>query len=194
MKNLIWAVSAVVVSVGLALLLLGHVGGKSFGALTTNFTALNVTDGYYVDDTQVIDGSGNWVGTGSITAGTAIFGFLTQGGGVTATTSTGAGTLTTANVSVGLIEHTNSGATTLTMPASSTVSSIIPTAGQSIRVTYANLGSGIDTLAGGSGTLLHVASSTIATGLKTVAPSGSAVLVFTRKSNSDIIVDMIPAQ
>lgn len=157
-------------------------GSSANGGNVTNFTAVSVTDGYYVSDVLGFNGSA------------ATFGLTTQGGGVTATSSTGTGTLTAANISVGLIEHTNAGAATLTFPASSTITSLIPTAGQSVRVTYANLGTGIDTLAGGSGTLLHVASSTIATGLKTVAASGSAILTFTRKSNSDIIIDMVPAQ
>jgi len=148
----------------------------------TDFTALNTTAGYYISDVA------------TITSSIATLGFTTQGGGVTATSSTGAGTLTQANINVGLIEHTNAGATTITLPASSTVTSLIPTAGQSFRLTYVNLGTGIDTIAGGSGTLLHVASSTIATALKTIAPSGSATFVFTRKSNTDIVVDMVPAQ
>ncbi len=143
---------------------------------------MNVSAGYYINDVLAFSSS------------VATFGFLTQGGGVTATSSTGAGTLTTANITVGLLEHTNAGATTITLPASTTITSLIPTAGQSYRMTYVNLGTGIDTIAGGTGTLLHVASSTIATGLKTVAPSGSALFIFTRKSNTDIVVDMIPAQ
>lgn len=157
-------------------------GSSANNGNVTNYDAVSVTAGYYINDVLALSSS------------VATLGFTTQGGGVTATSSTGAGTLTAANIGVGLIEHTNAGATTITLPASSTVTSLIPTAGQSFRVTYSNLGTGIDTIAGGAGTLLDVASSTLSTALKTVAPNGSAIFVFTRTSNTDIIVDMIPAQ
>lgn len=159
----------------------------------TDYTAVNTSAGYYVADSQVVNSSGQWIGT-ILSSVSATLGFTTQGGGVTATTSNGAGTLTQANINVGSIEHTNTAATTITLPASTTITSLIPTAGQSFRLTYFNLGTGIDTIAGGSGTLLHVASSTVTTALKTVAPSGSAIFVFTRKSNTDIVVEMVPAQ
>ena len=49
------------VTLGLVLVLLLSGSSQSFGG-TTNYDALDVTDGYYVDGTQVIDGSGNFIG------------------------------------------------------------------------------------------------------------------------------------
>lgn len=187
-------VAGLVVVLAIAAGLWFFIGQGGFGSSdTTNFDTVGVTSAKIGTGCNSSYTYASCTGA-VITNALATFGFVTQGGGVTATTSTGAATLTEANVSVGLIEHTNAGATTITLPASSTITTLIPTAGQSFRLTYANLGTGIDTIAGGTGTLLHVASSTITTALKTVAPSGSAVFVWTRKSNTDIIVEMIPAQ
>jgi len=114
-------------------------------------------------------------------------------GGVTysntfATTSVGAGTLTAGSIAnVTSILSTNSGALTLTMPASTTLRAFIPKAGDAKRVILVNQGTALLTLAGGTGTLLQTASST-----KTVNIGGSALLNFVRKSNSDIIVLMSP--
>lgn len=69
-------------------------GGSKSLALggTTNYDALDVTDGYYVDGTQIIDGSGNFVG--ALTPSSIVnSGALTQSGASTfsaTTTVTGA--------------------------------------------------------------------------------------------------------
>jgi len=108
---------------------------------------------------------------------------------VFATTSTGSGTLTASNiVNKSTILSTNAGALTLTMPASSTLTSFLPKAGDRIDMVILNQGTALLTLAGGTGTLLQTASST-----KTVNIGGSAVLKFVRKTNSDIIVLMSAA-
>lgn len=56
----------VVIAIGLAL-----VGDNNQLALggRTNYDELSTTDGYEVDETQVIDGTGNWVGDGTVTIG-----------------------------------------------------------------------------------------------------------------------------
>lgn len=145
---------------------------------------------YRVSGTEVISSS-----RGLANIVTASVGTFTQGGGTFATTSNGSVTLDIASVvTANVIAHTNTGATTFTLPASSTMTSFIPNAGDARTILYDNLGNNIDTIAGGTGTTLHVASSTVTTALKTVAPSGSAILIFHRKSNTDVIVDLIPAQ
>ena len=54
--------------------------GNGVLAGNTNYDAVDVTDGYYIDGTQVIDGSGNWIGagtftlTGELNAGSFVYG------------------------------------------------------------------------------------------------------------------------
>jgi len=105
--------------------------------------------------------------------------------GAFATTSVGAGTLTASSISkVGTILSTNTGALTLTLPASTTLTAagFVPVAGDWHIYQIVNQGTGLLTLAGGTGTLLHTASST-----KTVNIGGSAELLCIRKTNTDII-------
>lgn len=107
---------------------------------------------------------------------------------VFATSSTGAGTLTAANIlDKTTILSTNAGALTITLPASSTLKSFVPTAGDRVSMVIVNQGTALLTLAGGTGTLLQTASST-----KTVNIGGTAILEWVRKSNTDINVLMSP--
>lgn len=103
-----------------------------------------------------------------------------------ATTSTGAGTLTAANITgKSTILSTNAGALTLTLPASTTLLArnyFLPSAGDRLSYVIVNQGTALLTLAGGTGTLLQTASST-----KTVNIGGSALLNCVRKTNTDII-------
>lgn len=106
-----------------------------------------------------------------------------------ATTSTGAGTLTAANIrEKTTILSTNAGALTLTLPASTTLTSFLPRAGERAQLLLVNQGTALLTLAGGTGTLLQTSSTT-----KTVNIGGSALLNIVRKTNSDLIVTMTPA-
>lgn len=78
------------------------------------------------------------------------------------------------------------GAATLTLPASSTLSSLVPKVGdvQQLMVVNATSTSGISvTIAGGAGTLLRKATTTAA-----ILPGGVSELEFVRKANSDIVV------
>lgn len=105
-----------------------------------------------------------------------------------ATSSTGSGTLTYSNIKErSVILSTNAGALTLTLPASTTLKSFLPKAGDSAKYVIVNQGTALLTLAGGTGTLLQTASST-----KTVNIGGTATLDFVRKANSDIVVLMSP--
>ena len=106
-----------------------------------------------------------------------------------ATTSTGSGTLTASNISKATtILSTNAGALTLTFPASTSLTSFLPKAGDRAEIVLVNQGTTLLTLAGSTGTLLQTASST-----KTVNIGGSARLNIVRKTNSDFIVQMSPA-
>ena len=106
-----------------------------------------------------------------------------------ATTSTGAGTLGFRDLDgKTTILSTNAGALTITMPASTTLGTFLPRAGDRASLVIVNQGTTLLTLAGGTGTLLQTASST-----KTVNIGGSATLDFVRKTNSDFIVLMSPA-
>ena len=105
---------------------------------TTNYDELDVTDGYKVDGTTVIDGSGNIDApitstTGSFSSYLDANGGFTQGAGVNAiATSTGTTVLTEDDLlDYSMIEVTvNTGSTaTLTLPATSTLTSLIPNAG-----------------------------------------------------------------
>jgi len=167
-------------------------GSDLFGA-----TGTRMPNGISADSTSPVAGEvrGTTLTITSTSAftGAMVAGAFTQGGGTVATTSNGAGTLTAANLDTGVIEHTNTAVTTLTLPASTTLTSFVPTSGQCRQVVFLNLGTSVDTLAGGSGTLLAVASTT-STGaaLKTVNASGISTLVFCRKANTDVQVLMTP--
>ena len=120
---------------------------------------------------------------------------LTQGGGIRATsTVNSAETLLAADFDVeNVIAYTlNVQDATLTLPASSTLSSFIPTAGQerSIFIRNASTTAAMDlTLAGGTGMNLLVASSTKVI-VGNTSGSNSARLDFVRRADTDIDVTM----
>jgi len=121
----------------------GELGGA------TNFDYVDTDNGYYVDGTQIIDGSGNFDGavtgttgtfsstlsvTGALTVSgeTVVEGFTDGAGGLAIATTSATRTLTQAELLAdNLIEITfNTGTTaTLTFPATSTMTTLIPTEG-----------------------------------------------------------------
>lgn len=110
----------------------------------------------------------------------SVHGVFTQGGGVFATSSAGASTLSMASIArANLVERSGTGALTLTLPASTTITGL-PHAGDMRSVYVFNLGSGSITMAGGSGTLLENASTTA------IITNGIGRIDFIRKSNTDI--------
>lgn len=136
-KN-IWAAIVAVAIIGLIGWILPKVDFSPFGG-TTNYDALDVTDGYYVDGTAVIDGDGNWDGAVTGTTGTysgilnAEGGFV-EGGILTISTTSSSYTLTAAeldNVKVISIADMGAGqaALALTLPATSTMTALLPTSG-----------------------------------------------------------------
>lgn len=176
---------------------------------TTNLDYLDTTDGYGVDGTTVIDGSGNWVGALTGTTG-SLSGLLTLNAGVlnsyTNSTSTvvTAYTLKAADL-VGydsILMTPNTAALTLTFPASSTLSTLVPSAGDIQRTCIFNATStaaATITLATGTGiSLERVATSTTSgsAGMLAIPANGSACLTFVRQkataSTFDISVLVTP--
>lgn len=113
--------------------------GMTLGG-ATNFDYVDTENGYYVNGSQIINSVGAFIGsvTGVITGTTATLtgatatGKLTQGGGIFATTTTAnAGTLTAAQMAAyNVIDFTPLGAAaTLTLPATSTMTTLLPNAG-----------------------------------------------------------------
>lgn len=168
---------------------------KAVNALsgTTNYDSLGLLElkvGTGCND------SGTYSSCGALTVGSS--GTFTQGGGVTATTSAASATFLASDFDTenGIEISLSVGAVTLTLPASTTFP-LGTTAGSYREFTMFNAsttGGAIITIAGGTGTLLEVASSTASAGLKTIAPSGAAVFTAWRKANSDIEVFMNPGQ
>ena len=202
-KNIITGVIAVILAVVISLALVGNNQPNLKG--TTNYDDIDVSDGYAVDGTTVIDGSGNvdapitsTTGTFSSTlnaTGATTLGTLTQGGGIRATsTVNSAETLLAADFDVeDVIAYTlNVQDATLTLPATSTLSSFIATAGQTrtIFIRNATTTAAMDlTLAGGTGMNLITASSTKAI-VGGTAGANSARLDFARRADTDIDVTM----
>lgn len=109
----------------------------------TNYDTVSVTDGFQVDGTTVIDGSGNidapitsttgtFSSTLDVTGETSVQGF-TQGGGCRASTTVAATeTLTEAQLLANnCFEYNgaNAAAITITLPATSTMTTLLPNAG-----------------------------------------------------------------
>lgn len=195
-KNIIIGVISVIVAVIASLALVGN-QPKLSG--TTNYDDINVTDGYAVDGTTVIDGSGNVdapITTTTVTAsGATTLATFTQGGGIRATsTVNSAETLLASDFDVeSVIAYTlNVQDATLTLPATSTLSSFIATAGQtrSIFIRNATTTASMDlTIAGGTGMNLLTASSTKVIVGNTTG-SNMARLDFVRRADTDIDVTM----
>lgn len=149
-----------------------------------------VRDQFSLTNAGVLSTSGAATFTGAST-----FATLTQGGGIRATsTVNSAETLLAADFDVeNVIAYTlNVQDATLTLPASSTLSSFIPTAGQerSIFIRNASTTAAMDlTLAGGTGMNLLVASSTKVI-VGNTSGSNSARLDFVRRADTDIDVTM----
>jgi len=143
-------------------------GAGCNGGNCTDFDAVNTSAGYYVDDVQVIDGSGDIV-SGSITTTDAVsVGAFTQDGGVTATTTTGtAVTLVASDFDTENVIKVNSGTPglTVTFPASSTLTALVPNVGDTREVWLYGASTSASaniTIAAGAGTTLKKAASTTA--------------------------------
>lgn len=116
---------------------LGAGGGAAQLAGDTNFDSVDVSDGYKVDATSVIDGSGNWTGAINVTANSATLAtttveVFTQGGEVFASSTTNTSETFVAEdlSSHSVLELTpNTGNTTYTLMASSSWTGILANPG-----------------------------------------------------------------
>ena len=157
---------------------------------------LNVTaDGCYaVDGTCVIDSSGNYdgaiTGTTITASGATILDELTQGGSVLATSTTATAITFIASdlLTYSTWEVTpNTASLTYTFPASSTLSALVPTAGDSRtwQIYNATTTSGIDVIfAAGTGSEIKGAGG----GSLTIDEASFGSFTLTRKANSDITI------
>lgn len=181
--------------IGLALVL-GALGAW-MGFTGGNFAGITHLSGLQIgaDGLSFANGGGITMTAGSATSVST----FTQGGGVTATSSAASATILASSLDVenALEVSLPVGAVTLTLPASTTFPiGTTPGAFREFTMFNASTTAGaIITIAGNTGTLLEIASSTSAgPGLKTVAPAGVAVFTAWRKANSDIEVFMNPGQ
>lgn len=128
LKEILKYVAGFIVGAGL-ILVIGGGNSPSFAGYTT-FSGINTTDGYQVDGITVIDGDGDI----SVTGETSVAGF-TQGGGIltiTATSTETGRTLTEAQLianNVIDIAAVNGVSFTITLPATSTMTTLLPNAG-----------------------------------------------------------------
>lgn len=105
------------------------------------------------------------------------------GGKVFATTSAGTVAYTAANLEgVRLIQHTATAAVTASLPASTTLSNIVQSPGDTKSIYLVPITSAV-TLAGGTGTELNIASSSAVCRV-----GGLCKIDFVRKTNTDIEV------
>lgn len=142
----------------------------------TNFTAVNTDVGYWINGIQTLGKTFATVGT------------FTEGGGITASSTSASVTLAgTEFVTSNVLDYTvNLGSPTLTWNASTTVPCSVMTAGQVRRVFIRNAtttAASTLTIAGGTGMILDVSSTTVIAGTAT----GKAFASFdiTKKANSD---------
>lgn len=141
--------------------------------------------------------SDNWsVGGNLSVTGTSVFtGRLTTDGGILRSSTNSTTTTATSYtlIQADLLNYSsmlitpNTGDLTLTLPASSTLTSLVPSTGDvaTIKIVNASTTAGIDiTIAGGTGTLLRKATTTA-----TILSNSVGTIEFVRKANTDIIAD-----
>lgn len=192
-KLLKW--SGVVALIAIALIFVPKFFNQPTLGGITNYDAVDVTDGYYVDGTQVINGSGSWIGT-IVAAAKATFdgGVLHSYTNATSTTAT-AMTMVQADILnyETLLITPNTGALTYTLPATTTLTSLVPSAGDWQEQCWYNAtgtSAATITIAAGTGIDLETASSTTAgpaTSL-VIGAGNSGCLKYIRKANTDILV------
>lgn len=174
---------------------------------TTNFDYLDTTDGYGVDGTTVIDTSGNIDApitstTGTFSSTLAVTGASTFTGAVDASKFTQGGTVTSSSTAVSdtvpiswltlssLILYTPSATTTLTFPATSTMTAFIPTAGDT-AISYitneSSVGGTPVTIAAGTGTDLREPEN----GDVVIENGNQAKLTFIRRTTGGNIIMLV---
>lgn len=145
-ENIAILIAVIALFVGLVL-----VGGNQSVKVggTTNYDTLDVTDGYYVDGSPIIDGSGALSATtGTFSSTLSVTGFfrtiagMSQGGQLTISTTSASYTLTAAQMKAAKvisIADTGTAALALTLPATSTMTSLIANTGDTMSWVIDNL-------------------------------------------------------
>lgn len=167
---------------------------------------LDTNGGYYVDGTAIIDGSGALSATtGTFSSTLGATGALTADGGLISSYTKSTTTYSTAMVlkAADILNYTTvivspyTSALTYTFPASSTLSTLVPVAGDSFEQCWINAtttAAATLTFAAGTGIDLKVASSTGSTGGDmdlTVAAGDMACLKYVRKAATASAFDII---
>lgn len=177
-------ISSVLTLILVAVLVFGGSSTRLGG--TTNFDAMDVTDGYYVDATQIIDGSGNWVGGGTfaITGTSRIYSPVITGaiGVLSGSTTT---VITAAQGCAGTTVYASSSITatsTLNLPtAEAMFAACLTTNGDSVTMYARNMTASTTVITAGS------ASTTIAIdngGTVTLGALGTAKITFKRLASN----------
>ncbi len=198
MDKLLRYLTPVLLVVILVVLLLGG-GGTAIGG-DTNFDSLDVTDGYKVDGTTIIDGDGNIDGVITSTTGTfsstlGVSGLISATGGVSidesslgwggafspATTTEGA-ILTAAQVCDNAVITINpdwNDYTTTTLPfASALIADCMGTVGDTRQIVLRNTSAGTSTQILASGTYATGTEVYSASGTEAIAAGAYAVITF----------------
>lgn len=210
-KVALWGGVLIAIVIAIALIISYiHSPSASFGAGVTscnggnctNFDAVETSAGFWVNGSQIVNSAGAFIGT--ITAAA----LATFDAGIrhsyTNSTSTPQTTLTLAPAEIinyeTVIVTPTIAATTLTLPASSTLSTFVPTAGDWQEQEFCNAtgtAAATITLAAGTGIDLETASSSITGGgpVLSIPAQSCASLRYIRKPATatafDIIVKMI---
>ncbi len=179
--------------------LLHNSNSEPASAGTTHFSGVTVQeDGLVVEDGgDITFGSGSDLsvgGTLGITGVSTLTGQAKFDGGILqsstfATSSAASADFLAANIiGINSILVTPSTAVTLGLPATTTLASFVPNAGDRVSIAIVNASASTNlTIAGGTGTLLKNASTTA------VIPGGGVgLLEFVRKANTDIAVFFTP--
>lgn len=193
-----WVNTALIAAVFILVLVGGNQSGQTLLGGVTNYGALNVTEseGYQVNGTTIINGSTGAIstsggitttGSGGITsAGTATFDGKVLYSSANSTSTPASMTMRESDFAgySSLLITPTVGAVTMTLPASSTISTLIPSTGDWVDFTVVNATTSAFaiTFAGATGVTLQQASSTLVLGNQQIA-----VLRLIRLASTDII-------
>lgn len=188
-SKILWGVAVValvIATIGLFTPVVSTVRGIVGG--TTNYDAIDVTDGYYVDGVLVIDSGG------ILTSNIGLLRSYTY-----ASSSVVTSTLKQSDMMYDTILATpgSTAATqTITFPATSTLTTFIPTAGDRADQCWFNsstTAAATFTFAAGTGIDLEVATSTVQTGAfdLVLGADNMGCFTFLRKTNTDIVAGFL---
>ncbi len=211
MNKLLSYLTPVLLVVILVVLLLGG-GGTAIGG-DTNYDSVDVTDGYMVDGTIVIDGDGNIDGVITSTTGTfsstlGVSGLFTASGGITATAginidggalrwgsssstlseASGGFSITAANVcDEGTLNVEPIANTSTTLPAAADlIADCMATVGDTRQILLRNTSSGTSTPIVSGGTYATSTDLYSASGTEALAPSAKGKILFETVSGTAV--------